>query len=224
MDITFPIDLTYANLATVLRTHAASLHGAKDEEYTIDWRAVQWVQLPEILSVLAWSTRLTHLHRRVTWRLPNPLARLSETEEIRFWARTALGDENFDGVANRIKNLRHQVLHRNLPPGTRRAAIKAIKEFAFDKAREKTQAVARWIDVETSPFNAADVLGYFRRYKVLERAVEAGIRLTPNPADLSAAALGVRERTPCLELTSIHSTHDVNTLSTLPKVLQHPDL
>lgn len=167
--------------------------------------------MPEIVALLVWSSKLTHLGKSVVWAFLNPSAPIEGIDHLRFHASLSLGSACYDRLLSEIERLRVKAQRGKLYPGERRSAFSAIRRQA-SAGQRPAPVVSSWLDAEAAPFQYMDVLAYLERYAVFERAIEVGIVLTPDPRELVKSAIAWGMDTPCLELRSILSLVEVGTL------------
>lgn len=91
MDIHVPKRLTYQETKQFIGQHCQQNLTIEDSECNFHWTGVEWVDLPEVVSILNWSTKLIQHGKSVTWTFAHPLSPIPEIDDLRYRARLALG-------------------------------------------------------------------------------------------------------------------------------------
>jgi len=219
MDLAIPARLDYAQWKLLAKQSYCSSLAAEVDCVRFSWATTQFVSLPELVSVLCWSTKLLAHGKRVEWAFRDPRAPFDGRDDQRARARLAIGDSAFREVLAKVERLRHQAVSGSLYAGTRR------KEFEKLLPGNKSVSVYvdDWLKAETAALEYMDLLGYLARYEVFERAVDAGIVLNPDARQFPRTPMGRGIKgeqcepgeatiTPCLELRSVVSPSDVANL------------
>jgi hypothetical protein len=210
--IPLPIELQYPHVSSLLTRHYQRTLDESTTTVRFDWTCTRWALLPEIVTILAWSSKLTHRGIRVEWGLPDAMAPPDGIDDLRFTASLALGIRNYARFEAEIGRLRQAVRRGQLYPGTRRDAFEQLRRDASQEQPGAYSAVDRWLRAEESAFAYVDLLAYLERYAVFERAGEVGITFAVDPRTLAKSKMPRGADTPCMELRPILSRTEVGTL------------
>jgi hypothetical protein len=171
-----------------------------------DWTATRWGDLPEVASILVWSSYLAARGKAVRWKFQNPLERPSRADDLRFAADTDAGPARTIAAARRLSALAKKIASWDLFPRDRRKEVMELRA----KAPNTVQA---WIDAETMNWSAADLIGFLHRYGILRRAVERRIEIIPDIDTLARSKLERNSDSAAMEFRTIASTVDVADLT-----------
>jgi hypothetical protein len=206
MKITIPQRLTYPQLQDLIAEHyEASL--LSSETCLFDWKAAEWALLPEIVSVLLWSTKLVQLKKEVRWTFADPRTPLPGREHLREVLYIQFGRSVVQSAAHRIEDLRERALRGELYPRQIQARIRELVQ-----SLSAHPAASHWLEQETGSLRSLYFHGYLKTYDVFRCAVEAGIHIEPHPATLPKARMDRDETGPCLALRPIPGIPEVDAL------------
>ena len=212
MDIHVPKRLTYLETQQVIGQQCQQSLLSGDPEFNVDWTRVEWADLPEIIFILNWSSKLIQHGKSVTWMLEHPLGSTLHIDELRVQARLALGEDYYRRVSDQMRRIRRKLEQGQLYPKTRREVLSRIRKESESKGSAVASAINPWLEAEESSMLRADMLAYLSRYDVFTQAYQAGITVIPDPRQLPKSPLTRKPDTPSLELRSIHSLSDVDVL------------
>lgn len=203
--ILVPERLNYDGLCSLLTKHYTDSINENRTHCLFDWRETRWVCLPELVTLLSWSSKLLYLGKQVEWFLPNPRESYEGLADIRFAAQAELGNERYERACREIDKLKHEGVRSRLYPNQRQSMGDAILNRITAGRPDLFESAKTWIDQELASLVYLDVLGYMGRYQIFRRAEELGIKMTPDPRTLPKALMSYSRETGSLELRPIHS-------------------
>lgn len=211
MEISIPKQLAYSDLkALMLDNYEMSITG-NHRLYSFNWKAAHWANLPQIVAILNWSSKLTHLRKNVLWEFPQPLGPIAGIEDLQGWSEVSLSADIFIRINKRLDELKRRAASGNLYPGVLRDSFERIKALAAPQGKLPS-AVRRWLDAEATQLGCLNLLAYLNRYEIFDRAEEVGIRMSPDPRTLPQTIMARTLRTGALELRKIQSTTEASSV------------
>ena len=207
MKVIVPNRLTYPTLRSLLTDSDVEARDA--DEVEVDWQGTAWAELPEIVSLINWCSQLTHLGIKVRWLLLDPRKPLDGTDQVRSSAREALGEQRYALIDKQLFDVKRRAL-RGQFSRKRREELGAVVARAFQGFESAPPSVERWLELESFPLNYMDFLAYLDRYKVFDRAAEAGVTILPDSRELPKSLFAKSPDTACLELRAIQSSVEVD--------------
>jgi hypothetical protein len=219
INIIVPQELTYAELKSLLNNHYYKSLTSPEPAIRFDWAAVQRVRLPEVISILNWSSKLAQLKKSVLWSFRDPSKPIEGIEWNRSNARQIIGDNTFEQLLRQLNRYKKELLREPKFPHVRQKEVERILKNIQMEGSLLNPIVQEWVEAEIFPLNYMDLLGFLERYKVFSRALESGIQITPSPDELPKSKIAKSEDTPALELQPIQSRVEVGVII---EVLRNP--
>lgn len=207
-----PRKLTYVTMCQLLSEYYRATLQDVNSMCQFDWRDTVWADLPELVSILNWSSKLVSLTKEVAWELPHPLRPPPEQDGIQDRARASLGRIRYNWLSESLQDVRQKLSKGQLYPHARRNRLSEIREELRKKGEDGKSGVEEWLALEATKGEYADFLAYLQRYDTFRRAKEAGITINPDPRSLPKSALSRSPETACLELRNIRSSMEIDTL------------
>src|SRR5690348_5487365 len=172
VNILIPRRLIYQELRSLMNQHYQVSMTGSSPVCRFDWSTVEWTSLPEIVTLLSWSSKLVHLGRKVQWIFRDPQNPIEGIEDMRFRARMTLRNQVYDSFARQLDELRQKAMRGRLYPRARRFEFRRIRDDISARQRENISIVDQWLNSEEAPLAYMDVLAYLDRYRVFDRAAE----------------------------------------------------
>lgn len=180
--------------------------------YQVDWSETEWADLPEIISLLSWSSFIRQMGNEVEWCFRDPSEQARGVQEARSLAAQVLGIELADRVAKSLHTIHQNLTYGRVYPNQLKKEISKIEKMATGRNSTPSPAVAKWIELESAPLKGLSIISYLDRYQVFKRAQEAGISIRPDVHTFPRFTIPLTPDTACLELRSIQSAIEVEEL------------
>ncbi len=165
--------------------------------------------MPELVAILSWSARLVHEKIQVVWILPNSVVLQEGLSDAREKISGFISREFLDRAIIEVEELKSLAGRRKLWPGQRRSTAKRILNYLSERNPTAQSHFENWLEAELGALESQDLLGFFWRYKVFDQAAKSGIQFSPDPRTLPFAPFEHGENTPCMELTPLCSSTDI---------------
>ncbi len=204
-----PTLLTHENINKFLLDLSAN----KQNNCILLWDKVQWVDIQEYSTLMAYCAKLVHANISVSWDFNN--APSDKLDNLRFNAERILGEYKYSKWTKYILTTTHDLKLNNFKPSRVSRCWDIINDqlLSIKKLSSQQRKIIKdWLHLEFRRLRKALVVGYLNRFDALTTAKACGIDVSPSFFDTGIVNYPESRDTPILPFTIISSTIDINRL------------
>jgi hypoxanthine-guanine phosphoribosyltransferase len=181
MEIEFTGRISYTEFQVIAVSNFTKSIDTSIDKVVFLLKNVERIYLPQILSLLVWSSTLVDENKKVIWVLSSHRIWANrEAIELMGALETYMSRDEFNTFNARVRGFRSTVLRGQYPNmKTRWGRFKELRQEIIARNRTAEFWLNRYFDILLKEIRGYDVNGFLKRWDILKWAVRIGVKFDP---------------------------------------------